>query len=98
MSTITAFFILGPDKGVYIAVTQTYSNHSRLSRFMAAIISQITALFLKSIPNFHDICTKQRPESFSGDMIRLVKTTEGSSMGCTHNAEDKVSVQLGKGM
>lgn len=37
------------------------------------------------------------PESISGDMTGLVKTTEGSPMGWTHNAEDKVSVQLGKG-
>ena len=50
-----SFVILGLDKGVHIAVTHTYSNHPRPSIFMAAIISQITALFPKSIPNFHKI-------------------------------------------
>jgi len=47
--------ILGLDKGVHIAVTHTYSNHSRPLIFMAAILSQITALFLESISNFHKI-------------------------------------------
>lgn len=54
-----SFVILGLDKGVHRAVPHTYSSHSRPSIFMAAITSQITALFLKSIPNFHKIKNKE---------------------------------------